>query len=48
MRYTVARVVRKYDFKLAAGWDGLNMESDKVDRFTALPGCVPLSFSLRD
>ncbi|KAH9987073.1 cytochrome P450 [Xylariaceae sp. FL0662B] len=48
MRYTIARVVRKYNFNLAPGHDGHNMEGDKVDRFTAFPGSVPLCFELRD
>ncbi|KAI0412607.1 cytochrome P450 [Xylaria grammica] len=48
MRYTIARVIRKYNFHLAPGCDGRSMERDKVDRFTAFPGAVPLCFELRD
>ncbi|KUJ07705.1 cytochrome P450 [Mollisia scopiformis] len=48
MRYTVARIVWRYTFHLAPGYDGHNMEGDKVDRFTAFPGIVPLCFKLRD
>ncbi|KAI1115756.1 cytochrome P450 [Nemania sp. NC0429] len=48
MRYTMARVIRRYDFHLAPGCDGSSMERDKVDRFTAFPGCVPLQFEIID
>ncbi|KAI9902534.1 hypothetical protein N3K66_001886 [Trichothecium roseum] len=44
MRYTMAMVITKYDFCLAPGHDGLSMEADKVDKFTAFPGLVPLLF----
>ena len=48
MRYTIARVVRKYNFYLAPGCDGHDMEDKKVDRFTAFPGIVPLCFELKN
>lgn len=48
MRFTIARVVKKYTFHLAPGFDGHNMVDDKVDRFTAFPGSVPLCFELRE
>ncbi|KAK8029812.1 hypothetical protein PG993_011103 [Apiospora rasikravindrae] len=48
MRYTIAMIVRKYNFYLAPGYDGSNMEDDKVDKFTAFPGIVPLRFEPRD
>ncbi|KAI1157896.1 cytochrome P450 [Nemania serpens] len=44
MRYTMARVIIKYNFYLAPGCNGRSMEDDKVDRFTAFPGAVPLKF----
>jgi len=47
MRYTIARVVCRFTFCLAPGYDGQSMERDKVDRFTAFPGAVPLCFKLR-
>mgnify|MGYP000921579965 CR=1 FL=1 len=40
----MAMVITKYDFCLAPGHDGLSMEADKVDKFTAFPGLVPLLF----
>lgn len=46
MRYTLARVIEKYDFHLAPGEDGHDMEADKVDLFTSFPGKVPLCFQL--
>lgn len=48
MRFTLARVIQKYDFRLAPGSDGHNMEDDKLDKFTAFPGSVLLRFELRD
>ncbi|KAI0593477.1 cytochrome P450 [Biscogniauxia sp. FL1348] len=48
MRHTIARVVWKYNFYLAPGSDGRDMEDGKVDKFTAFPGRVPLCFKLRE
>ncbi|KAI0388469.1 cytochrome P450 [Xylariaceae sp. FL0594] len=47
MRYTVARVIMNYEFRLAPGHDGGEMEGDKVDKFTAFGGIVPLRFEAR-
>ncbi|KAI0469869.1 cytochrome P450 [Xylariaceae sp. FL0804] len=47
MRYIIACVVWKYNFRIAPGFDGHNMEEDKVDKFTAFPGPVPLCFEMK-
>lgn len=48
MRFALGRIIQKYDFQLAPGRSGHEMEDDKVDMFTAFPGSVPLRFKLRD
>ncbi|KXX73522.1 Tryprostatin B 6-hydroxylase [Madurella mycetomatis] len=48
MRYTLARVIKEYNFCHPPGVDGHEMEADKVDRFTSFPGKVPLLFKPRE
>lgn len=47
MRYTLARVIKKYRFYHPPGVDGSEMEGEKADRFTSFAGPVPLVFELR-
>ncbi|KAK0660783.1 Tryprostatin B 6-hydroxylase [Cercophora samala] len=47
MRYTLARIIKKYKFCHPPGVDGREMEGEKADRFTSFAGPVPLVFELR-
>lgn len=47
MRYMIARLVKKYRFRLPAGETGSRVMGETKDQFTTNPGPLSLNFELR-
>lgn len=48
MKFVIARIVKKYHFRLAPGDDGLRLSKGMRDQFTTNPGPLELCFELRE
>lgn len=47
MKFVMARLIKKYRFRLAPGETGSRMFDEMVDQFTANPGNLSLRFEMR-